>query len=138
MAVRNNSASVINNLRRLGARRNETKEETRRIEERLGALFRENAGSRCLLGTKVSPPVAEDANAGEVDLICAPRRSCAYLGAQVNLPAPFCEGGVGTSHFRFEGRAAEKKVPAVQRALELDVEMTALGLVNSQPRSLDR
>lgn len=63
MAVQNNSTAVINNLRRLGARRSETQEETRRIEERLGALFRER-GFNVLVGYEIPAPAAtEDANA---------------------------------------------------------------------------
>lgn len=59
MAVQNNSAAVINNLRRLGARRNEAKEETRRIEERLGALFRER-GFHVFVGYELPALGTED------------------------------------------------------------------------------
>lgn len=37
MGLQNNSTAAINNLRRLGARRNEARAETQRIETQLGA-----------------------------------------------------------------------------------------------------
>jgi hypothetical protein len=39
MAVQNNATAAINNLRRLGARRGDARDETRRIEQRLGSMF---------------------------------------------------------------------------------------------------
>ena len=135
MAVQNNSVAVINNLRRLGARRNETKEETRRIEERLGALFRER-GFQVLVGYEVSPPVAEDANAEEVDLICALDGHVLILELKSTYQRRSVKEAWAhrTSTLRKAGLQLSRKVPAVQRALERDMElMTALGLVNSQP-----
>lgn len=135
MAVQDNSTSVINNLRRLGARRNETKEETRRIEERLGALFRER-GFLVLVGYEIPSLVPEDANAGEIDLICA-RDGHVFI---LELKSTYQRRSVKeawahrTSTLRKAGVQLSKKVPAVQRALGRDMELiTALGLMNSQP-----
>lgn len=135
MAVQNNSAAVINNLRRLGARRNETKEETRRIEERLGALFRER-GFLVLVGYEIPPLVAEDANAGEIDLICARDGHVLILELKSTYQRRSVKEAWAhrTSTLRKAGLQLSKKVPAVQRALGRDMElMTSLGLVNSQP-----
>lgn len=135
MAVQNNSAAVINNLRRLGARRDETKEETLRIEERLGALFRE-CGFQVLVGYEVSPPVAEDANAGEVDVVCARDGHVLILEIKSTYQRRSVKEAWAhrTSTLRKAGLQLSRKVPAVQQALERDMElMTALGLVNSQP-----
>lgn len=68
VGLQNNSSAAINNLRRLGARRQERQSETLRIEQRLGALF-ESRGFRTLLNWH--PPRNGTVDPGEVDLICA-------------------------------------------------------------------
>lgn len=68
VGFQNNSTAAINNLRRLGARRDEARGETRRIEERLGKIF-EARGFRVALNWH--PPAENFQDAGEVDLICA-------------------------------------------------------------------
>ncbi len=131
MAVQNNSAAVINNLRRLGSRRNETKEETRRIEERLGALFRKR-GFQVLVGYEV----AEDANAGEIDLICARDGHVLILELKSTYQRRSIKEAWAhrTSTLRKAGLQLSRKVPVVQRALGQDMElMNALGLKNGQP-----
>ncbi len=65
VGVQNNSAAAINNLRRLGARRGQARDEARRIEAGLAELLQKR-GFRTLLNW-VPPRDAEDA--GEVDLI---------------------------------------------------------------------
>lgn len=67
VGMQNNSAAAINNLRRLGARRGQARDEARRIEVGLAGLL-EMRGFRTLLNW-VPPRDAEDA--GEVDLIAA-------------------------------------------------------------------
>lgn len=66
--MQNNASAAINNLRRLGARRHEAREETKRIEERLAALF-EHQDFSVLRNYK--PERAPGYDPGEVDLICA-------------------------------------------------------------------
>jgi len=68
LGLQNNSTAAINNLRRIGARRGESGEETRRLEERLARQF-ESRGFTVALNW--NPPSDDPANAGEVDLICA-------------------------------------------------------------------
>jgi hypothetical protein len=67
VATQNNCTAAINNLRRLGARRGEAAEETRRIEQRLGQRF---AGRGFRVVSNWRPPIADADDAGEVDLIC--------------------------------------------------------------------
>jgi len=68
MAVQNNSNAAINNLRRIGARRVEAREETDRIEQRLGKIL-EARGFDVLLN--YHPEKSEEDNPGEIDVICA-------------------------------------------------------------------
>ena len=65
VGVQNNTTAAINNLRRLGQRRGQARDEARRIEAGLAGLF-EKRGFRTLLNW-VPPRDVEDA--GEVDLI---------------------------------------------------------------------
>lgn len=67
VAIQNNASAAINNLRRIGSRRIEARDETRRIEEQLGKLFEEK-GFRVQLNFE--PGRIGDDNPGEVDLIC--------------------------------------------------------------------
>lgn len=67
MATQNNSTAVINNLRRIGRNRSERKEETDRIESRLGELF-ESRGFSVVVSYQ--PEIKENQDPGEVDLIC--------------------------------------------------------------------
>jgi Holliday junction resolvase-like predicted endonuclease len=136
MAVQNNSIAVINNLRRLGARRNETKEETRRIEEQLGALFKER-GFQVLVGYEVLPLAAEDVNAGEIDLICARDGHVLILELKSTYQRRSMKEAWAhrTSTLRKAGWQLSRKVPAVQQALGRDMKlMAALGLMTSQPK----
>jgi len=68
VAMQNNSNAAINNLRRIGARRAEAREETDRIEQRLGKSL-ENRGFNVLLN--YHPAKFEEDNPGEIDVICA-------------------------------------------------------------------
>lgn len=66
VGMQNTSAAAINNLRRLGARRNQAREETQRIESNLADLLRKR-GFAVLLNW-LPPPAS---GAGEVDVIAA-------------------------------------------------------------------
>ena len=68
VAMQNNSTAAINNLRRIGARRGEAREETDRIEQRLGKSL-EDRGFKVLLN--YHPEKSEEDNPGEIDVICA-------------------------------------------------------------------
>jgi len=65
--LQNNCTAAINNLRRIGARRPEARDETQRIEDRLGQLF-VSRGFRVL--TNWFPSADRYPGVGEIDLIC--------------------------------------------------------------------
>jgi len=67
MASQNNSTAAVNNLRRIGCRRKDRKDETHRIEARLGDLFRSRGFA---VIQAYQPEVIDDFDPGEVDLIC--------------------------------------------------------------------
>jgi len=113
--LHNNSTAAINNLRRLGARRDEARLETRRIEARLSALF-ESRGFRVVLNWIPD----DDPQAGEVDLICALDRTLLVL----ELKSTFIRQSQRdawlhrTTTLRKAGRQVRDKLAAVRRGLE--------------------
>jgi len=118
MAVQNNATATINNLRRLGARRGEARDETRRIEQRLGELFRQR-GFQVLVSHKLPVLSAEDADAGEIDLICARDGRLLVL----ELKSTYLRRSVKdawmhrNSTLRKAGLQLHRKVEAVRRVL---------------------
>lgn len=116
VAAQNNSTAAINNLRRLGARRDEAASETRRIEQSLGSLFR-SRGYTVLANWH--PPVDEAGNAGEVDLICARDGSVLVLEVKSTyLRRSQRDAFVhATTTLRKAGLQLRQKVAAVRRAL---------------------
>ncbi len=124
VAVQNNSTAAINNLRRLGARRGEAGEETRRIEQRLGQRF-EARGFRVVLNWH--PPVADADNAGEVDLICS--RDGRVLVLEVKstyLRRTLRDAWLHrTTTLRKAGLQLRRKVEVVRRSLALDSDLAA-------------
>lgn len=68
IAIQNRSSAAINNLRRIGARRREARNETRRIEGRLAERLGER-GFRVQLN--YLPTRTSEMDPGEVDIICA-------------------------------------------------------------------
>lgn len=121
MAVQNNATAAVNNLRRLGARRDEARDETRRIETRLGALF-EQRGFQVLVGHELPADVSDDADAGEIDLLCALEGQLLVL----ELKSTYLRRSVKdawmhrTSTLRRAGWQLHRKVPAVRHALRHD------------------
>jgi Holliday junction resolvase-like predicted endonuclease len=114
--LQNNSAAAINNLRRLGARRGESRAETRRIEERLCALF-ESRGFRVALNW--NPPEEMDAGIGEVDLICARDQVVLVLEVKPTFLRKSQRDAWlhKSTTLRKAGRQLRRKVPAVECAL---------------------
>jgi Holliday junction resolvase-like predicted endonuclease len=123
--LQNNSTAAINNLRRIGARRAESKEETRRIEERLGKLF-ESRSFRVAMNWH--PDSESYPGAGEIDLICS--RDGAILVIEVK--STFLRHSEqdawlhGKTTLRRAGQQLRRKVDAVQHALEHDPDIRSM------------
>ena len=128
--LQNNSTAAINNLRRLGARRTEAQEETRRIEGRLGKLF-ESRGFRAIQGFHPNPEAYPEV--GEIDLICT-RDSVALV---IEVKSSFRRRSEreawlhGKTTLRKAGQQLRRKVGAINRMLETEPEGAAeLGLTS--------
>ena len=122
VAMQNNSTAAINNLRRIGARRSEAREETNRIEQRLGKAL-EDRGFKVRLN--YHPVHSESNNPGEVDIICA-------LDGQVlvlEIKSTFLRRSRKeawlhkTTTLRKAGLQLRCKVEAVRSALSLDTDL---------------
>lgn len=129
--LQNNSTAAINNLRRLGARRAEAQEETRRIEVRLGKLF-EYRGFKVIQGLHPNPEAYPEV--GEIDLICA--RDGIVLVIEVK--SSFRRRSQreawlhGKTTLRKAGQQLRRKVAAISRMLETAPGGgTALGLTGA-------
>ncbi len=127
----NNSTAAINNLRRLGARRAEAKEETHRIEARLGKLF-EYRGFKVIRGLHPNPEAYPEV--GEIDLICA--RDGVVLVIEVK--SSFRRRSQreawlhGKTTLRKAGQQLRRKVAAINRMLEMPPgEAMELGLTST-------
>jgi len=113
----NNSTAAINNLRRLGARRTEAQEETRRIEARIGKLF-ESRGFKVTQGFHPNPEAYPEV--GEIDLICA-RDGIALV---IEVKSSFRRRSQreawlhGKTTLRKAGQQLRRKVAAINRMLE--------------------
>lgn len=134
VGVQNNSSAAINNLRRVGARRDEARRETRRIEERLGQLF-ESRGFRIVLNW--TPPPTDSEVPGEVDLVCA--RDGVVL--VLELKSTYLRRSSrdawlhSTTTLRKAGIQLRRKVAAVQRALR-DIQFSEMLALNSGEEKL--
>jgi Holliday junction resolvase-like predicted endonuclease len=124
VGMQNNSAAAINNLRRLGARRGQARDEARRIEAGLARLL-EKRGFRTLLNW-VPPRDLEDP--GEVDLI-------ATLGQHlfvIEVKSTFLRRSRreawlhATSTLRKAGQQLRRKFEAVSLAITSDPNLRAL------------
>ena len=121
MAMQNNSVAAINNLRRIGARRAEAQDETRRIEQRLGEMFT-GRGFSVLVGYELPAHSTDDAEAGDIDLLCA---RDGYL-LLIELKSTFFRRSGKdawlhrTTTLRKAGLQLRRKVAAVLQALDAD------------------
>lgn len=122
VGLQNNSAAAINNLRRLGTRRDEAGAETRRIEQQLGEHFRQR-GFRVLHGWQPPGDVGQDA--GEIDLLCAADDVILVL----ELKSTYLRQSIrdtwvhATTTLRKAGQQLRRKVAAVRQALGQDSEL---------------
>ena len=116
VGLQNNSTAAINNLRRLGARRNEARAETQRIETQLGALL-VTRGFKVVLNWH--PPVGPNGNAGEVDVICARDGTVLVLEVKSTYLRRSQQDAWQheTTTLRQAGQQLQRKVAAVRRAL---------------------
>lgn len=119
VAVQNNATAAINNLRRLGARREDARDETRRIEQRLGALFAQR-GFQVLVSHELLPLSDDDPDVEEIDLLCARDGRLFVLELKSTyLRRSFKEVWMHRhSTLRKAGLQLLRKVEAVRRALE--------------------
>lgn len=119
VAVQNNSTAAVNNLRRLGARRGEARDETRRIEQRLGTLFSQR-GFQVLVSHELPALLDDDTDDEEIDLLCSRDGQLLVL----ELKSTYVRRSVKeawthrSSTLRKAGLQLHRKVKAVRRALE--------------------
>jgi Holliday junction resolvase-like predicted endonuclease len=133
VGLQNNSTAAINNLRRLGQRRNEARAETQRIENQLGAML-EKRGFKVVLNWH--PPVGPDGNAGEVDLICARDGTVLVMEVKSTYLRRSQQDAWQheTTTLRKAGQQLRRKVAAVQLALANAPDLAPqLGLETGQP-----
>ena len=125
VAIQNNSSAAINNLRRLGARRPEARDETQRIEERIAKLF-EQCGFSIVLNYQ--PQRTTEDNPGEVDLICARDGHVLVL----EIKSTFLRRSQkdawlhGKTTLRRAGLQLRRKVQAVDKALTSEEGLASL------------
>ncbi|MDO9094707.1 MAG: hypothetical protein Q8R98_14260 [Rubrivivax sp.] len=127
VGLQNNSTAAINNLRRLGARRGQAREETQRIEVALARLL-ESRGFTTLLNWK--PPRDED-DPGEVDVIATLGQHLFVLEVKSTFLRRSQEEAWlhASSTLRKAGRQLQRKLAAVSQAIGSDLEFrTSLGL----------
>ena len=119
VAMQNNANAAINNLRRIGARRGEAREETDRIEQRLGKSL-ECRGFKVLLN--YHPTKSEEDNPGEIDVICARDGHILVLEIKSTyMRRSFKEAWLHkTTTLRKAGLQLCRKLKAVESALILD------------------
>lgn len=124
VGLQNNSSAAINNLRRLGARRNEARAETQRIETQLGAMLQQR-GFNVVLNW--NPAVGLDGNAGEVDLICARDGTVLVLEVKSTYLRRSQQDAWQheTTTLRKAGQQVQRKLAAVQLALATEPELVS-------------
>jgi hypothetical protein len=136
VGIQNNTTAAINNLRRIGARRAEAREETRRIEVRLAGYF-EEMGFRVLLNFE--PEHNEEGDPGEVDLICVQDGQVLVLEIKSTfLRQSQKEAWLhGASTLRKAGLQLHRKVQAVEHALKTQAVFAAqFGMEQDDPWNL--
>jgi hypothetical protein len=133
VAMQNNASAAINNLRRIGARRPEAREETRRIEDRLASLFE---GRGFSVVRNYEPERVPDADPGEVDLICARDGHLLVLEIKSTfLRRSQKEAWLhGANMLRKAGLQLRRKLDAVEKALSNDESLAkSLGVEPGAP-----
>lgn len=132
VGLQNNSTAAINNLRRLGARRGQAREETQRIEAALARLL-ETRGFTTLLNWK--PPRDED-DPGEVDVIATLGEHLFVLEVKSTFMRRSQQEAWlhASGTLRKAGRQLQRKLAAVSQVIGSDIEFrTSLGLTEPPP-----
>nr|WP_320135545.1 hypothetical protein [uncultured Amphritea sp.] len=127
-AFQNNSSAAINNLRRIGARRGEAREETQRIERSLASKFEEK-GFQVLLNYQ--PVKTPEYDPGEVDLICARDGEVLVIEVKSTFLRSSTKEAWLHKHntLRKAGLQIKRKVSAIESALMTDTGIrSSLGL----------
>lgn len=129
-AFQNNSSAAINNLRRIGARREEARAETQRIEHSLASKFEEKG---FLVISNYQPAKTPRYDPGEIDLICV--RDGVVLVIEVKstfLRSSTKEAWLHKHNtLRKAGLQIKRKVSAIEAALMDDSDLkSSLGLQN--------
>lgn len=118
VGLQNNTTAAINNLRRLGQRRGEFREETQRIETMLGAALKARGFSVVL---NWEPEKSRHGDTGEVDVVCA--RDGLVLVMEVKSTflrmSPKEAWSHATTTLRRAGGQLQRKVEAVVQELAL-------------------
>lgn len=124
VAMQNNASAAINNLRRIGSRRAEAREETRRIEERLAKCL-EQRDIRVQLN--YHPECREENNAGEIDLICARDGQVLVLEIKSTFlrRSPKEAWLHATTTLRKAGLQLSRKIRAVENTLNTSADLTS-------------
>ena len=127
VGMQNNSTAAINNLRRLGERRSQARDETQRTEAALARLL-ESRGFTTLLNWK---PPRDEEDPGEVDVIATLGQHLFVLEVKSTFlrRSPQEAWLHASSTLRKAGRQLKRKLDAVSRAIGSDLEFrTSLGL----------
>lgn len=119
VAIQNNSTATLNNLRRIGARRPEGRDETQRIERRLGEAS-ERRGFKVV--ANFHPPRTEAEDPGDVDLIASRDDQVIVLEVKSTfLRSTKREAWLHkTSTLRKAGLQLARKMRAVAEAMKAD------------------
>ena len=130
------SEAAVNNLRRVGWRRAQAQEETHRIEERLGDLFRRRGFAVAANWTPQQP--AGDSDAGEVDLVCARDGGVVVLEVKSTwMRSSQRDIWLHAQSLRWAGVQLRRKARAVAEAIEGDADFAAdlrIGTANPDVR----
>lgn len=116
LGLQNNSTAIINNLRRLGQRRGEAREETQRIETGLARAL-ESRGF--VVVSNWLPERALHGDAGEIDLVCALEGVVLVVEVKSTFIRKSRKEAFqhATSTLRHAGRQVLRKAEAVARDL---------------------
>ena len=124
VGMQNNSSAAINNLRRLGARRGQARDEARRIEAGLARLL-ETRGFKTLLNWE---PPRDVEDAGEVDLIATLNEHLFVIEVKSTFLRRSRRDAWlhATTTLRKAGQQLRRKVEAVSLAIASDSELRVL------------